>query len=113
MAKGNTVIVSEHDFEKTPDIATLRSMAGRAVEQGADIVKIVTMARNADDAWRLVTFAATYEAPVVAFAMGEMGTFSRVRACEFGSLFTYGYISKAVAPGQLPAEELVKKIKKV
>lgn len=111
LAKGNVVIVSEHDFNKTPDIATLRSMADRAVQQGADIVKIVTMARNADDAWRLVTFAATCEVPVVAFAMGEMGSFSRLRACEFGSLFTYGYITEAVAPGQLSAEELVRKIK--
>ena len=111
IAKGIKVIVSNHDFEKTPDIRPLHSMAGRALAQGADIVKIVTMARNADDAWRLVTFAGTCEAPVVAFAMGEAGAFSRLRACEFGSLFTYGYITKPVAPGQLSAIELVKKLK--
>jgi 3-dehydroquinate dehydratase-1 len=111
MAQGVVVIVSEHDFEKTPDVATLRSIVNRALAQGANIVKIATMARNIDDAWRLVTFAGTCETPIVAFAMGEMGTFSRVRACEFGSLFTYGYITKPVAPGQLSAEELVRKLK--
>jgi 3-dehydroquinate dehydratase I len=110
-AKGDVVIVSDHDFEKTPDITTLRNTAARAMAQGADIVKVVTMARNADDAWRLVTFAGTCEVPVVAFAMGEAGVFSRIRACEFGSLFTYGYITQAVAPGQLSAEDLVRKIK--
>jgi 3-dehydroquinate dehydratase-1 len=109
---GVKTIVSYHDFVKTPDVGTLRSKAGDAVRQGADIVKIVTMARNTDDAWRLVTFAVTWGgAPIVAFAMGEPGAFSRLRACEFGSLFTYGYITKPVAPGQLSAEELVKKIK--
>jgi 3-dehydroquinate dehydratase-1 len=111
IAKGAAVIVSYHDFERTPDIKTLRRMAERARGQGADIVKLVTTARNSDDAWRLITFAGTSETPVVAFAMGEPGAFSRVRACEFGSLFTYGYITGAVAPGQLSAAELVKKLK--
>ena len=109
---GKTIVVSEHDFKKTPDEKTLKSIADRAVAQGADIVKIVTMALSEDYAWRLLRFAQACKAPIVAFAMGEAGTFSRIKACEYGSLFTYGYITKPVAPGQVSAEELIRTIRR-
>ena len=109
---GKAVIVSEHDFEKTPDAKELRFIVDRAVVQGADIVKIATTAKTEDDAWRLLRFAKSCKIPIVAFAMGEAGTFSRIKACEYGSLFTYGYITKPVAPGQLSAEELINTIKR-
>jgi 3-dehydroquinate dehydratase-1 len=111
-AAGKTVIVSEHDFEKTPADMELQSIVDRAVAQGADIVKIATTAKNEEDAWRLLRFAKSNKAPIVAFAMGEAGTFSRIKACEYGSLFTYGYITKPVAPGQISAEELIKLMKR-
>jgi len=110
-AQGRTIIVSEHDFEKTPEEKTLRSIVERAAAQGADIVKVVTTAKSEDDAWRLLRFTKSCKMPIVAFAMGEAGTFSRLKACEYGSLFTYGYITGPVAAGQLSAEELINKIK--
>jgi 3-dehydroquinate dehydratase I len=110
-AAGKTVIVSEHDFNRTPDNKELKSIVDRAVAQGADIVKVVTTAQREEDAWRLLKFAKSCKVPMVAFAMGEAGKFSRIRACEYGSLFTYGYITKPVAPGQVSAEELVKLLK--
>jgi 3-dehydroquinate dehydratase-1 len=106
-ATGKTAIVSEHDFEKTPDGKELRTIVDRAAAQGADIVKIAATAKNEEDAWRLLRFAKSCKVPIVAFAMGEAGTFSRIKACEYGSLFTYGYITKPVAPGQMSAEELI------
>jgi 3-dehydroquinate dehydratase-1 len=108
---GKTIIVSEHNFKKTPTEKVLQSIVDNAVAQGGDIVKVVTTARTEDDAWRLLRFAKSCKVPIVAFAMGEAGTFSRIKACEYGSLFTYGYITKPVAPGQVSAEELVNKIK--
>jgi 3-dehydroquinate dehydratase-1 len=108
---GKTVIVSEHDFKSTPDEKALQSIVDGAVVQGADIVKIVTTAENEEDAWRLLRFAKSCAAPLVAFAMGDAGRFSRIKACEYGSLFTYGYIARPVAPGQLSAEELIGLIK--
>lgn len=110
--QGTTVIVSEHNLEKTPSDAALQSIVDRAKADGADIVKIATMAQSEDDAWRLLRFVQSCVFPIAAFAMGEKGVFSRLKACEFGSLFTYGYISKPVAPGQLSALEIVEKIKR-
>jgi 3-dehydroquinate dehydratase-1 len=110
-AEGRTIIVSEHDFEKTPEEKALQTVVDRAAAQGADIVKVATTANCEEDAWRLLRFVKSCKVPIVAFAMGEAGTFSRIKACEYGSLFTYGFITKAVAPGQLSAEELIKQIK--
>ena len=108
LSQGKTLLVSEHDFEKTPDDQALQSIVDRALGQGAQIVKVVTTAKTEDDAWRLLRFARECNTPIVAFAMGAAGSFSRIKAGEYGSLFTYGYIGKAVAPGQLSAEELLK-----
>jgi 3-dehydroquinate dehydratase-1 len=107
-SQGKTILVSDHNFEKTPETAELQTIADRAIAQGAQIVKVVTMAKTEDDAWRLLAFAKQCRFPIVAFAMGAAGSFSRIKACDYGSLFTYGYIEKSVAPGQLSADELMK-----
>jgi 3-dehydroquinate dehydratase I len=110
-AAGKTIIVSEHDFASTPDTAALQSMADRAKKQGADIFKIAAMANSRDDVVRLLQFTYMCDVPMVSIAMGPLGTVSRVIAPLFGSLFTYGYLTKPVAPGQLPVAKLVEEMK--
>jgi 3-dehydroquinate dehydratase I len=107
MAKGKTVIVSEHDFDKMPSDSQLVSIVNRAVELGADIVKIAAQASSFEDVTRLLRFNQDRGEPMVTIAMGEAGTISRFVAPLFGSLFTYGYTNKAVAPGQISLESLV------
>lgn len=108
--KGKTILVSEHDFEKTPTDEVLQDMVERAIKQGADIVKIAVMARNRSDVTRLLRFTEDCKIPVVTIAMGPLGTVSRVISPLFGSLFTYGFMHRPVAPGQLSAEKLVEEI---
>lgn len=105
------IIVSEHDFAKTPDTNELNNMVSRALEQGADIIKIATMAHSRDDVQRLLWFTQKCDKPIVSIAMGKFGTVSRVFAPLFGSLFTYGYVTKPVAPGQLPVNKLIDEIR--
>jgi 3-dehydroquinate dehydratase-1 len=107
IADGKTIMVSEHDFNKTPTEAELQSIMDRSIDQGAEIVKIATMAHDYDDVRRLLKFIDVSEVPLVAFAMGEKGALSRLIAPLFGSLFTYGYLKKAVAPGQLSVTKLL------
>ncbi len=40
--------------------------------------------------------------------MGEVGSFTRVVGFSFGSLLTYTFFGKPVAPGQIEAERLIK-----
>ncbi len=111
-ATGKVIIVSEHDFVGTPVLEELNSMVERACAQGADIVKLATMANSREDVLRLLEFTRSCNVPIVAFAMGPTGKISRVISPLFGTLFTYGYITKPVAPGQLSVVELADEIGK-
>lgn len=112
LAQGKTIIVSEHDFEKTPDTAGLETIVVQSRREGADIIKIATMAHSRSDVVRLMEFTRACKEPVVTIAMGAVGSVSRVIAPLFGSLFTYGYLEKAVAPGQLPVDVLARDIER-
>jgi 3-dehydroquinate dehydratase-1 len=105
------IMVSEHDFNKTPDIPGLKNIVKRSLKQGAKIVKIATMAKTAADVTRLMRFTEECGVPVVTMAMGGVGRISRVVAPLFGSLFVYGYLRKPIVPGQLSALEVAKAMK--
>jgi len=110
--KSSTVImVSEHDFNATPDTAGLHDIVKRAVEQGAKIVKIAVTAKTASDVTRLLRFTEDCEVPVVTMVMGDVGKISRIAAPLFGSLFVYGYLRKPIVPGQLSALSVAKALK--
>ena len=112
-ARGKTVIISEHDFSGTPSESRLSSIVKRARSMGADIVKIAAMARSRGDAARLMRFAAGRRENLVAISMGEYGAVSRIAAPLFGSLFTYTFVSRRVAPGQLPLKETAALLRKL
>jgi 3-dehydroquinate dehydratase-1 len=102
------VMVSEHDFNGTPDLAGLDDIVKRSLSQGADIVKIAAMASCQEDVTRLLRFTEECGAPLVTMAMGDIGTVSRVVAPLFGSLFVYGYLFKPLVPGQLSAPKIIR-----
>ena len=106
---GTVLIRSYHNFEDTPPLPVLRSLAERARNFGAEVVKIVTTATSeADNA----TIGALYEGEaagtLVAFCMGEAGRPSRIEALRKGAPFTYACLSEeeAAAPGQMPVAAL-------
>ncbi|MCL2219139.1 MAG: type I 3-dehydroquinate dehydratase [Chitinispirillia bacterium] len=101
------VMVSEHDFNGTPDLAGLDDIVKRSLDQGADIVKIAVMANCPSDVTRLLRFTEDCAAPLVTMAMGDAGAVSRIIAPQFGSLFSYGYLNTPLVPGQLSAEEII------
>lgn len=112
LAQGKTIIVSEHNFELTPDEEGIKNIVNRALLQGADIVKVAFMAKNREDVIRLLMFTYRSNIPMVSIAMGDIGKISRVFAPFFGSLYTYGYITSPVAPGQLSVWELAEEFKR-
>jgi 3-dehydroquinate dehydratase-1 len=108
---GAMIMVSEHNFKKTPGIKGLKDIVKRSLDQGGQIVKIAVMARDVSDVTRLLRFTEDCETPLVTIAMGDIGRVSRVIAPLFGSLFTYGYLrGEPLAPGQIPALQLVKEL---
>ena len=106
---GKTVIVSCHDFGRTPPAATLARHVRSARSLGADIVKLASAVRNATDIPRLLEILLTHRhVPLVAIAMGRAGALSRVFFPAAGSLLTYAVAEgdAATGPGQLPLRAL-------
>ncbi len=112
LADGKTVIVSEHDFSAMPDDGRLQQILERARACGGHVTKVAGTARSGSDVARLLTFCHCAEAPVIAVAMGEHGAISRVLGPLFGSLFSYTFLSEAVAPGQLGLDELATELER-
>ena len=107
--KGVGVVLSKHDFEKTPPQSEMTQLLLRMKQLGGDLPKLAVMPHTPEDV--LALLAATREAsrqigPVVTMAMGELGKLTRVAGGIFGSVMTFGAGEAASAPGQLNAEDL-------
>lgn len=113
-ACGKTVIVSSHDFLKTPAFQEMKIILQEAFLAGADIAKLAVMPHSRKDVLDLLRVALdTREAgnAVCAIAMGKLGKHTRVIAPFYGSVLTYAAVDSTVsaAPGQFQVDE-VKKI---
>ncbi|MCK4738874.1 MAG: type I 3-dehydroquinate dehydratase [Deltaproteobacteria bacterium] len=108
------IIISHHDFNKTPGLKKLEGIIKNAIDSGASIVKIATFARSSEDIKRLSTLLSNYKnkKALALIAMGRAGQVSRVFFPFLGSALTFGSITKSTAPGQLTLKELATEIKK-
>ncbi len=109
--KGTRVVLSFHDFQRTPSPKELQRLFDRMVRWGADVIKIASFARSWEDNLKilsLIPFARARKQEVVAFCMGEKGKISRVFSPVLGAAWTYASLNrgKASAPGQLTVEEM-------
>jgi len=107
MAAGKTIIVSEHDFLGTPDSTRFSRIVKDAFDMGGHIVKIAATANCRKDVVRFLDLIRDCKKPIVAFSMGDFGSISRIMSMLYGSLYTYGFVKKANAPGQIPIGELI------
>lgn len=113
-ACGKTVIVSSHDFSKTPAFQEMKTILEEAFLAGADIAKLAVMPhsmRDVLDLLRASLDAREAGSAVCAIAMGKLGKHTRVIAPFYGSVLTYAAVEGSVsaAPGQFQVDE-VKKI---
>jgi len=109
-AAGITLVLSFHDFQRTPPASELLERFRRAHRLGADVGKVAVMPQSRADV--LALLQATWEASqalpiaVAGMSMGALGAVSRVVGGEFGSALTFGAGQAASAPGQLPVADL-------
>ncbi len=101
------VIVSYHNFTKTPPLSFLTRKIISAKKKGADIVKISTRVNSQEDFLRLLRLTIDKkEDNLIVIAMGRKGISSRVFFPLIGSLLTYAYVDKPSAPGQVSLPEM-------
>ncbi|HII79932.1 MAG TPA: type I 3-dehydroquinate dehydratase [Methanosarcina sp.] len=111
---GKTVIISSHNFLKTPSLQDMKAILEEMFHAGADIAKLAVMPRSMEDTLNLLRVTLDFKdtgKSVCTIAMGRQGKHTRVVAPLYGSVLTYASIESdaAAAPGQLPVDE-VKKI---
>lgn len=101
------VLLSAHDFKRTPNNATLARWLTKARRLGGDVVKVACRATRAADVGRLMAFCQNGNFRRKVFVpMGPLGRAARAEGFLSGSLMTYGYVRKPLAPGQWPVSEL-------
>jgi 3-dehydroquinate dehydratase type I len=115
-AKGILVIISNHDFMKTPAKDQIISRLRKAQDLGADIPKIAVMPTTPQDVLTLLDATTTMNEkyayrPIITMSMGSMGAISRVSGSVFGSAVTFGAARKSSAPGQIDVGELRRVLK--
>ncbi|HII67905.1 MULTISPECIES: type I 3-dehydroquinate dehydratase [Thermococcus] len=98
------VILSYHDFEKTPSFEELKTLLEEMKKLKADLIKIVTFAKHYLDNVKIVRLY-EHERNLIAFCMGEKGKISRAFSLVL-SPFTYASLDEASAPGQLSLEDM-------
>lgn len=107
---GLPLVLSFHDFQRTPADADLQARFAQAQRLGADVAKVAVMPQAMEDVHRLL--GATLQAsrsldiPVVSMAMGGLGAVSRLCGGVFGSALTFAVGAAASAPGQVPIEDV-------
>lgn len=106
-----SLIISYHNFKKTPSTKTLKALAKKIKSKGADIIKIATQANDFEDSIRMLSFLSELHEKgerAICVCMGEKGQITRTAGLTLGNYLMYAPIkeSDASAPGQLTVKQL-------
>ncbi len=106
------LIVSHHDYEKTPPTAELYDVMRRATVNDLCIVKIAVRVNDVSDIERLrdLLINPPVAAPLCIIGMGDLGTPTRIEFPKLGSCLAYGHLDESTAPGQLSCRALAERL---
>ena len=109
--KGVKVILSNHDFHKTPPAEEMADRLLKMKEMGGDIAKIAVMPQCEKDVLALLQATDTARhadnpIPLITISMGPLGLVTRMSGELFGSSVTFASAGKGSAPGQIDADDL-------
>lgn len=112
---GIKVIMSYHNFQKTPHDADIVEILRDMDILGGDILKIAVMPKNEFDVRRLMELQERVVdesfKPVVLISMGETGVISRIKGKETGACMTFASVGEESAPGQIEVADLLALLK--
>jgi len=90
------VIVSFHDYEKTPTKERMQMIIEESLKLHADIVKLAVTVSNKEDLLNIINVTAeAKDVNLVTLGMGEYGKISRIILPVFGSIMAYGFYFKS------------------
>jgi 3-dehydroquinate dehydratase I len=95
------IIVSMHDFKKTPSLNRLLYILEKQEKLNTNIIKIVTNAKTIVDCKKILELYNHTKKPLIAFCLGEIGKITRIVSLYYGAPHIYSSIKKQTANGQL------------
>ena len=99
------VVMSNHDFEKTPSLMDMKDRLEKMEILGADICKLAVMPQSYKDVISLldvtIEMSNRLNRPIVTMAMGEVGKITRISGELTGSAITFASARHSSAPGQM------------
>lgn len=109
------VILSFHDFSKTPNLTELQELLQKMSELNPAIIKIATTVHSEKDVIHLFQLQANNPdlmGRMIIIGMGELGQATRTTARMFKQPITFASLDaeNETAPGQLSVEELKLKL---
>ncbi|MCM8818233.1 MAG: type I 3-dehydroquinate dehydratase [Candidatus Omnitrophica bacterium] len=106
-SKNKRIILSYHNFKKTPDYKILKKIIKTGKRKSADFVKIATKISSPKNLFNLIklTYEYSKKIKIITVPMG-VDISERLILLTFGSQFTYISFSKKVAPSQPSYSEL-------
>lgn len=111
------IVMSNHDFKKTPSEDEIIKRLLKQDELGADVLKIAVMPQNKQDVFTLMNatlkVSQLSNKPLLTMSMGKLGTISRIATANMGGSFSFGMIGEASAPGQIDVTQLKQLLKTV
>lgn len=108
-AQNVSLLISWHDFEKTPQDAELKRLLYEMRTYSQNIKMVATAQTTVDSLRLLDLYENAGELNLIAFAMGDAGVISRVLCVIIGNApFTYASLEKAISPGQLTIKQMRK-----
>ncbi len=101
------VIISYHNFERTPGREDLESVMIGCYERGGDIAKIATRVNGSDDILNLIGLYGLPGQKVI-LGMGPLGRILRIVGPYLGAVFTFASLEEGeeTAPGQLSIKQM-------
>jgi len=108
---GCGLILSHHQFKKTPHRKEIKEIYDAMENQEADVLKLAVTPSSEEDIRQLINISLkkneSTEKPLIAIAMGALGGITRVAPELCGGSLTYVAGSGKTAPGQLNFEEIM------
>ena len=102
-------LLSFHELEGTPPLGEMKEIVKRQLKANADVCKVVTTAQRLADNLTVLQLITDFpQAKIVSFAMGPLGSLSRILSPLVGGYFTYASIEegKESASGQIAIRDL-------
>ena len=102
-------LLSFHDFKGTPSLDRMREIVQKELAAGADICKVVTTAQKLEDNLTVLQLISDFpKTKVVSFAMGPLGSVSRILCPLVGGDFIYASVEEGQesASGQMTVRDL-------